>query len=141
MGKPKLKSTDTILKSGAVINSKGVEIHPKGTFMSTSNPKFNLKKNNTSKSNGTGTTPIKQKKSDFDKWRDKHKHTLEKIAKGSELAAKAIQAGGFTEGHGVGTGSGGPITQGAPSSIGGDDYQDYQTASENLKKRKTNRGY
>ena len=50
--KVKLKSTDTILKSGAVINSKGVEIHPKGTFMSTSNPKFNLKKNNTSKSTG-----------------------------------------------------------------------------------------
>ena len=136
MGKPKLKTTDIILKSGAVINSKGVEIHPKGTFTSTSNPKFNLKKNNTSKSNGTGTTPIKQKKSDFDKWRDKHADTLKKIAKGSELAAAAIQEGGFTRGLGVGTGDGGPITKGAPASVGGDEFQGYQKESDKLKNRK-----
>tara|TARA_R100000808_G_C2079245_1_gene103730 strand:+ start:317 stop:697 length:381 start_codon:yes stop_codon:yes gene_type:complete len=83
----------------------------------------------------------KTRKEKFDDWRKKHADTLIKIKKGSELAAAAIQEGGFTRGLGAGTGGGGMVTQGAPSSVGGDEYQDYQTASENLKKRKTNRGY
>ena len=97
---------------------------------------------NRSKPNGTTPTPtpIEQKKSDFDKWREKHAGSLRKIEKGSELVAKGIQAGGYTEGHGVGTGSGGPITKGAPASVGGDEFQGYQRESDKLKNRKTS-GY
>ena len=80
------------------------------------------------------------RKEQLDSEREKHRNTLRKIERGTELAAKAIQEGGFTSGLGVGTGSGGPITQGAPASVGGDEYQDYQTASNKLKNRKTS-GY
>tara|TARA_Y100001973_G_C5133576_1_gene299097 strand:- start:198 stop:620 length:423 start_codon:yes stop_codon:yes gene_type:complete len=94
-GKPKLKTTDTILKSGAVINSKGVEIHPKGTFMSTSNPKFNLKKNNTSKSNGTATTTATKKKG-LAKFVTDHEKTLtalEKIGEGASALDPLTDSG------------------------------------------------
>lgn len=84
--------------------------------------------------------PKLTRKEKFDKWRDKHKDTLAKIEKAGELGAAAIQEGGFTSGLGVGTGSGGMITKGAPASVGGDDFLDYQTASQNLKNRKTS-GY
>jgi len=84
--------------------------------------------------------PKLTRKEKFDKWREKHAGSLRKIEKAGELGAAAIQEGGFTSGLGVGTGGGGPITQGAPASVGGDEYQDYQTASNNLKKRKTS-GY
>ena len=84
--------------------------------------------------------PKLTRKEKFDKWRDKHKDTLAKIEKAGELGAAAIQEGGFTSGLGVGTGGGGMITKGAPLSAGGDEYQDYQTASDKLKKRKTS-GY
>jgi len=148
MGKPKLKTTDTILKSGAVINRKGVEIHPAGTFMSTSNPKFKLKNNiknnkstgstsNGSKSNGSKST---DKESNFDKWRNKHAKKLGQIEDVTAFGAKAIQKGNFSEGLGVGTGSGGPITQGAPASVGGDEFASYQKESDKLKNRKTS-GY
>lgn len=95
---PKLKSTDTILKSGAVINSKGVEIHPKGTFMSTSNPKFNLKKNNTSKSNSTTTTDATTttKKKGLAKFAEDHKESLaaiEKIGKGASALDPLTDSG------------------------------------------------
>tara|TARA_R100000808_G_C2095345_1_gene114231 strand:+ start:262 stop:654 length:393 start_codon:yes stop_codon:yes gene_type:complete len=97
------------------------------------------KLSNRSKPNGTTTTtptPIEQKKSDFDKWRDKHADSLKKIAKGSEVVTAAIQEGGFTRGLGVGTGDGGPITKGAPASVGGDEFQGYQKESDKLKNRK-----
>ena len=80
------------------------------------------------------------RKEKFDKWREKHAGSLRKIEKAGELGAAAIQEGGFTSGLGVGTGGGGMITKGAPLSAGGDEYQDYQTASDKLKKRKTS-GY
>ena len=134
---PKLKAGDTKMRNGSVINSKGVEIHPAGTFSDSSKL---AKSNNTATTNGSGNSSTKKDKKEPGWWKKKDasgKTGQDKVVAGLEGASEVIgdMANAHAEANSGLTGGTGAVGKGAAvSSSGVVRDQDYQGYTEKKKK-------